>query len=174
MPNELKPGKTKANNIATDDDPQLFKFDKPWEELTPQERKLSTLRKYTKVDRQLGAQRTAETRLLDKQLQRNFKRNAKAYSKIIKDIPDLSAIDVMKMCIHMALNDNDYDLAGKWAKELAEYEKPKLQRKEVLLTDNTKDLSDEELFQKAFEEGLLPDHLINNTVAVALEKAQLN
>jgi hypothetical protein len=152
-----KPTKIKRNNTApTTEDNRQFVFDKPESELTPKERSLMQLRAFTPEGRKLGRQKQAETMLLDKQLQRNFKRNAKAYQKVLKDIPELSAIDVIRMCIHLALQENDYETAARWAKELAEYEKPKLQRVEKVVTDKTRDLTDEELAQKLAEEGLMP------------------
>lgn len=153
-----KPSKTKSNNAnkADPSDNRQFVFDKPESELTPKERVLSKLRKFTPEGRKLGRQKQRETQLLDKAIQKNFQRNAKAFKKVMGKLPDFSAIDVMKMCIHMAIQDDDYEAAGRWAKELAEYEKPKLQRKELHIKDETKDLSDEELFAQAAAEGLLP------------------
>ena len=157
----LRKGKIKSNNKNTDpNDNRQFIFDKPESELTPKERVLSKLKKFTPEGRKLGRQKQLETQLLDKQLQKQFKRNAKAFAKVIKDIPEMSSIDVMKMCIQLALGENDYESAGKWAKELAEYEKPKLTRRELTVKDETRDLSDEELMQKAFEEGLIPERAL--------------
>jgi hypothetical protein len=150
----LKESKTKRT--APPEEDHQFVFDKPYEKLTPKERSMSQLKRFTPEGRRLGRMKQLETQLLDKQLQKNFKRNAKAFSKVLKDIPEMSGIDVMKMCIHLALGENDWDTAAKWAKELAEYEKPKLQRVEKIVKDETKDMSDEELMRLAIEEGLLP------------------
>lgn len=139
-----------------EDDARQYVFDKPPEELTPRERSLMNLRKITKEGRSLGRQRQLETQMLDKAIQRNFKKNAKAYKKVLADIPELNSLDVIRMCIHLALQENDYETAARWAKELAEYEKPKLQRVEKIVKNEVSDLSDEELMERAIAEGLLP------------------
>lgn len=141
---------------APEGDARVFIVDKDPSEMTPREKALAMLRRPTAAGRSLGRQRQLETQMLDKVLARNFKKNAKAYKKVLASVPDLSAIDVIRMTIHMALQENDYETAARWAKELAEYEKPKLQRKELVVKDETKELSDEELYQKAIDEGLIP------------------
>lgn len=145
-----------AENKADENDSRQFVFDKPPEELTPRERSLANLRKVTQQGRSLGRQRQIETQMLDRAIARNFKKNAKAYKKVLADIPELSALDVIRMTIHMALQENDYEAAARWAKELAEYEKPKLQRVEKVLKNEMTDLSDEDLKELAIAEGLLP------------------
>jgi len=139
-----------------EDDSRHFVFDKPPEELTPRERSLANLKKPTMAGRSLGRQRQLETQMLDKAIARNFKKNAKAYKKVLADIPELSALDVIRMTIHMALQENDYEAAARWAKELAEYEKPKLQRVEKIIRNEVEDMTDDELMEKAIAEGLLP------------------
>ena len=119
--------------------------------------KLQNLRKLTPEGARIGQRKGVETRLLQKELRENFKRNAKAFQKIIDDIPELSSLDVIRMCIHMALAEDNYEDAARWAKELAEYEKPKLQRVEQVVKDGTKDLSDEEFFELAKKEGLVDE-----------------
>jgi len=152
-----KQGPAPRDNMTTDpDDSRHFVFDKPPEEMTPRERSLANLRKVTKEGRSLGRQRQLETQMLDRAIARNFKKNAKAYKKVLADIPELSALDVIRMTIHMALQENDYETAARWAKELAEYEKPKLQRVEKVVKNEVEDLTDDELMEKAIAEGLLP------------------
>lgn len=157
----LKQSKIKSNNPnkADPEDNRQFVFDKPESELTPKERVLSKLKKFTPEGRKLGRVKQRETQLLDKALQKNFKRNAIAFKKVLKDLPDFSAIDVMKLCTHLALAEDDYESAGRWARELAEFEKPKLQRIERINKDETKDMSDEELKARLVEEGLLGDNV---------------
>jgi|NOAtaT_5_FD_contig_51_3921598_length_1317_multi_2_in_0_out_0_1 hypothetical protein len=152
-----KPSKTKSNNVnkADPSDNRQFVFDKPESELTPKERVLSKLRKFTPEGRKLGRIKQQETQLLDRELQKTFLRNAKAFKKVMNKLPEMSSIDVLRMCVHSALAENDYEAAGRWAKELAEYEKPKLQRKEIINKDETKEMSDEELFAAAVAEGLV-------------------
>jgi hypothetical protein len=145
-----------VDKVAPPDDARQFVFDKPPEELTGRERGLANLRKMTKEGRQLGRQRQLETQMLDKALARNFKKNAKAYKKVLDSVPELSAIDVIRMTIHMALQENDYETAARWAKELAEYEKPKLQRVERINRNEAENMTDDELMEKAIAEGLIP------------------
>lgn len=145
---------TKSNN-PNPTGPQYI-LDKPIEDLTPKEKAMLHLRKFTPEGRALGRQKQIETQMLDKQLRTNFKRNAKAYQKILKEIPDLGALDVIRMCIHLALQENDYETAARWAKELAEYEKPKLQRIEKVTRNEAADMTTEQLMEIALKEGLLP------------------
>jgi len=145
-----------SNNREDSSDSRQFVFDKPPEELTARERALANLRKPTAEGRSLGRQRQIETQMLDKVIARNFRKNAKAYKKVLADIPELNSLDVIRMCIHLALQENDYETAARWAKELAEYEKPKLQRVEKIVRREVLDLSDDELMERAIAEGLLP------------------
>lgn len=156
MARGIKGGPEASNTKDNDEESRQFVFDKPPEELTGRERALANLRKVTKEGRSLGRQRQLETQMLDKAIARNFKKNAKAYKKVLADIPELGALDVIRMCIHLALQENDYETAARWAKELAEYEKPKLQRVEKVIRNEVQDLTDEELMEKAIAEGLLP------------------
>lgn len=129
--------------------------------LTPHERKVAAgmknLKKWTPEGRSLGGKRKAEIALLNREIQAQFKLNATAFSKVLADIPALSSLDVIRMCVHMALQDNNYEDAARWAKELAEYEKPKLQRIEQVNKNFNADLSDDELYETARKEGLLKD-----------------
>jgi len=84
-----------------------------------------------------------------------FKLNAKAFTEILNDLPTLSPLDVLRMAIHQALGDSDFEAAAKYAGMLAEYETPKLARLESNVTTRVQDLSDEELNRIAKEEGLL-------------------
>lgn len=157
MPAKKQPiSDEERQKMAPEDDSRHFIFDKPPEELTPRERSLANLRKVTKEGRSLGRQRQLETQMLDKAIARNFKKNARAYKKVLADIPELNSLDVIRMCIHLALQENDYETAARWAKELAEYEKPKLQRIEKVVKNEVEELSDDELMERAIAEGLLP------------------
>jgi len=156
QPNTYHPKETTVPSNNPDPTGPQFIFDKPIEELTPKEKSIAALRKFTPEGRALGRQKQVETQMLDRQLRMNFKRNAKAYSKILGDIPDLGALDVIRLCIHLALQENDYETAARWAKELAEYEKPKLQRIEKVVKNEAENMSNEELMALAMKEGLLP------------------
>jgi hypothetical protein len=141
---------------APEDDSRQFNIDKDPSEMTPRERSLSNLRKITGEGRALGRQRQLETQMLDKAIARNFKKNARAYKRVLDSVPELSALDVIRMTIHMALQENDYESAARWAKELAEYEKPKLQRVEKIVKNELSDMTEEQLMERAIAEGLLP------------------
>ncbi len=54
-----------------------------------------------------AAQRkSVEARMLNKEIRDQFKRNAKAFQDVLEDIPDFSPLEVIKMCIHLALQEN--------------------------------------------------------------------
>ena len=157
MPAKKQPiSDEERQKMAPKNDSRQFTFDKSPEEMTPRERSLANLRKVTVAGRSLGRQRQLETQMLDKAIARNFKKNARAYKKVLNDIPELNSLDVIRMCIHLALQENDYETAARWAKELAEYEKPKLQRIEKIVKNDVEELSDDELMERAIAEGLLP------------------
>jgi hypothetical protein len=118
------------------------------------ENSLKNLKKFTPASAKALNAKSAEVKMLDRALRDQFKRNAKAYSKILNDIPELSSLDVIRMCIHLALQENNYEDAARWAKELAEYEKPKLQRIEQTVTNRVADLSDEELQVQLKAQGI--------------------
>jgi len=92
--------------------------------------------------------------MLNKEIRESFKRNAMAFQDVLEEIPDFSPLEVIKMCIHLALQENNYEDAARWAKELAEYKSPKLARVEAKAPESIKDLSDEELQKLMKEEGL--------------------
>ena len=120
------------------------------------EKSLANLKKFQPGEHAKAAQRkSVESRLLNKEFHDRFIRDSKAFSKVLETVPNLSSLDVMRMCIHMALQDNNYEDAARWAKELAEYEKPKLQRVEQIVREDMSELTEEELIQKAKDEGLL-------------------
>lgn len=106
---------------------------------------LKNLRKFTPEGAAIGQAKGVQTKLLQKEIRENFKLHAVEFAKIVDDIPELQAIDVLRMCIHLALQNNDYAEAAKLAGELAEYQRPKLSRVEQHVHDETKELTDEEL-----------------------------
>lgn len=83
-----------------------------------------------------------------------FKLNARTFIKIMGELPDISPLDVMKLAIHNALNDQDFEAAAKYASQLAEYQTPKLARTESTITTRTEDMSDEDLERIIAEEHL--------------------
>jgi molecular chaperone GrpE (heat shock protein) len=131
---------------------------KPKRAMNP--KSLENLRKFTPESAKLAQRKGADTKLLKREIQKEFKKNAKAVSKVIADVPELSSLDVIRMCIHMALQENNYEDAARWAKELAEYEKPKLQRIEQKITTKT-EMTDDELLLALRNEGIDPSQLSN-------------
>ena len=76
----------------------------------------------------------------------------KLYKSEVLDGTDLSSIDILKILMMKALNNDDFDTAADLAKSLAEYEKPKLARIESKVEDvNANEMSDEELNAKIKE-----------------------
>ena len=83
-----------------------------------------------------------------------FKLNAKNFVEVMNELPKLSPLDVLRMAIHTAIAENNYEDAARYAAMLAEYEAPKLARVETNNTTRTVDMSDEELQKIIKEEGL--------------------
>lgn len=109
------------------------------------------------ADRALGNEKIASIHLLNKSIQAQFKEQAKAFKLVLDDMPELSSVQVIRLCIHLALQKEDYESAARWAKELVEFEKPKLSRREVIEKDGEQDLTDEELDAALEKEGIVVD-----------------
>jgi hypothetical protein len=92
--------------------------------------------------------RSAESRLRNtaavKALTDEFQCSADIVKKVLATV-DIKAIDVIKMSMMHALNADNFEDAARWAKELAEYEAPKLSRLEQTNISKVEDLTDEEL-----------------------------
>jgi hypothetical protein len=87
-------------------------------------------------------------------IQEEFKLNAKAFQKIMGDLPQLSSLDVLRMAVHTALAKDNFEDAARYAGMLAEFEAPKLARIESTVTTRTENLTDEELKAIVEAEGL--------------------
>jgi hypothetical protein len=116
--------------------------------------KSSVATRFTKENAAIMTAKGQKVRALNASLRSEFKRNARAFSKVMKDLPDLKSEDVIKMCVHLALKDEDYESASKFAEKLLEYERPKLARIESKVTHDTSELTDEQLQEIAIKEGL--------------------
>jgi surface antigen len=92
--------------------------------------------------------------MLNKQIRDEFKLNAKNFQEVMKDLPQLSSLDVLRMAMHQALQQDNFEDAARYANMVAEYEQPKLQRIDQTTTTRTADLTDEELQRIISEEGL--------------------
>ena len=73
----------------------------------------------------------------------------KKYKEDVLDQVDMNSLDVLKVLMFKALQDEDFDTASDLAAKVAEYEQPKLQRRELQIEEIGADtLSDEELDSK--------------------------
>ena len=70
----------------------------------------------------------------------------KKYKEDVLDHVDMNSLDVLKILMFKALEKEDFDTASDLAAKVAEYEQPKLQRRELQIEElGTDYLSDEEL-----------------------------
>lgn len=74
--------------------------------------------------------------------------------KVKGELPDITALDVIKVAMWNALQDDNFEDAARYAEKIAEYEQPKLQRIDQTVTTKTADLTDEELMAIIEQEGL--------------------
>jgi hypothetical protein len=88
------------------------------------------------------------------ELANEFKLTAKAFLKVKEQLPSITALDVIKIAMWQALQNDKFDQAALYAEKIAEYEQPKLQRIEQTTTTRTVDLTEEELLKIIKEEGL--------------------
>ena len=98
----------------------------------------------------LGAAKKKANRLARDQLKLTMQA-WKEFQDTIKE-EDMSSIDMLKVLMFQALDDNDNDTAIDIAKSLAEFERPKLARIEQKVESvNADDLTDDELDAKLKE-----------------------
>ena len=102
-------------------------------------------------------QKSTESRMRNTEairiLTEEFQCSAEAVKKVLANV-DIKAIDVMKMSMMHALNQDNFEDAARYAKEIAEFEAPKLARLEQTNISKVEDLTDEELQKILKEEGL--------------------
>jgi len=71
------------------------------------------------------------------------------YKEDVLDHIDMNSLDVLKILMFKALDKEDFDTASDLAAKVAEYEQPKLQRRELQIEEiGAESLSDEELDDK--------------------------
>lgn len=71
------------------------------------------------------------------------------YKEDVLDHVDMNSLDVLKILMFKALEKEEFDTASDLAAKVAEYEQPKLQRRELQIEELSTDyLSDEELDSK--------------------------
>ncbi len=88
-----------------------------------------------------------------KALTEEFNCSADVVKKVLAGV-DIKAIDVLRMSMMHALSQDNYEDAARYAKEIAEFEAPKLARLEQTNISRVEDLTDEELQKILKEEGL--------------------
>lgn len=138
-----------TNNLTVGDDGQLY--DEHGHRRAPGYPQLIPFNR----DQALAAQRKGvEQKWCQKSAAETFKLNARAFQKIMSELPEFSPLDVMRLAIHVALEKEDFEAAARYANQLAEYSSPKLARIESNVTTRTADLSDEELQAIIAKEGL--------------------
>ena len=101
-----------------------------------------------------------ESRKANKAAREQLKLNMKDWKHFQTDVlkeADMSSVDVLKILMFKALDNEDYDTAADLAKSIAEFETPKLSRVESSIKDLTvSELTDDELREKVKE--LLKDN----------------
>jgi hypothetical protein len=111
---------------------------------------------FNKETAQAARLKGLRTRLAQKKAKDDFVNRVKVYHMIMHKLPVIDAELVIRMRIHMALQEQDFEDAARWAKELLEFQKPKLARQEIVQDDQYANLSVAELRALAEKEGLLP------------------
>lgn len=82
----------------------------------------------------------------------------KKYKEEVLDETDMSSIDVLKILMMRALQEDDFDTAADLAKSLAEFEAPKLARVDQTTVEvGADELTDEEIDARLRELGLKAD-----------------
>ena len=95
----------------------------------------------------LGAAKKVEKRMLREEL----KKSMEAWRDLENDVlgEELSSVNVLRILMHKALREEEYDVAADLAKSIAEFEQPKLARIEQKIEETSiAEMSDEELQQK--------------------------
>jgi len=117
---------------------------------------LANLKKFDSDTARVLQKKSAAARKTNKEIRDMFKLTATNFKAVMEDLPHMSSLDVLKMAMIKALQDDNYEDAARYAAQLAEYEKPKLQRIDQNVTTSASELSDEELQRRIKEEGLSP------------------
>jgi hypothetical protein len=110
---------------------------------------------FTKETAQAARLKGLRTRQAMAKAKDDFVNRVKVYHMIMHKLPEIDAEKVIRMRIHMALQEQDFETAAHWAKELMEFQRPKLARKEVTIDTGLEKLSLDELKKMAAAEGLI-------------------
>jgi hypothetical protein len=98
--------------------------------------------------------RSALSRSMSYEKVAEFRAKAKLMKNYMNELPTTSAMEVIRLAMHISLDKEDFDEAARYAGMLAEYEMPKLARIESTVTNRMEDMSDEDLKKIAQAEGL--------------------
>ena len=64
---------------------------------------LANLKLITSETARENQKKATQSRMLNKQIREEFKLNAKNFQEVMKDLPQLSSLDVLRMAMHQAL-----------------------------------------------------------------------
>lgn len=115
---------------------------------------LANLKLITSETARINQKKSTQSRLANIQAREAFKFSAKNFAQVMKDLPEMSSLDVIKMAMLQALQEDNIEDAARYASMLAEYQAPKLQRIEQNTTTRISDMSDEDLQKIIDQEGL--------------------
>jgi hypothetical protein len=115
---------------------------------------LANLKVITSDTAKENQKKSVQSRLANIQAREAFKLSAKNFKAVMDELPEMSSLDVIKMAMLQALQEDNLEDAARYASMLAEYQAPKLQRIEQNTTTRVSDMSDEELQRIIFQEGL--------------------
>ena len=97
---------------------------------------------------------SVEARKRNQALKDELKLTAKMYKAVMDEIPDMNPVDVLQMIMIKALQEGQYEDASRYANMIAPYKLPKLSTVEQKVTNNVKDMTEEELRALIVAEGL--------------------
>lgn len=118
---------------------------------------LANLKVITSDTAKENQKKSVHSRLANIQAREAFKLSAKNFKSVMDELPEMSSLDVIKMAMLQALQEDNLEDAARYASMLAEYQAPKLQRIEQNTTTRVSDMSDEELQKIISQEGLEKD-----------------
>ena len=118
---------------------------------------LANLKVITSETAKENQKKSVQSRLANIQAREAFKLSAKNFKAVMDELPEMSSLDVIKMAMLQALQEDNLEDAARYASMLAEYQAPKLQRIEQNTTTRVSDMSDEELQKIISQEGLDKD-----------------
>ena len=118
---------------------------------------LANLKVITSDTARENQKKSTQSRLANIQAREAFKLSARNFKLVMDELPEMSSLDVIKMAMLQALQEDNLEDAARYASMLAEYQAPKLQRIEQNTTTRVSDMSDEELQKIISKEGLEKD-----------------